>query len=79
VSPIQPHLNSTSLAFGVARLVLNGVESLELEGRATIEVEWAGRVTGLGDERVEMATSAGLRGLSSDSPKNSASAGDFCD
>jgi catechol 2,3-dioxygenase-like lactoylglutathione lyase family enzyme len=29
---------------------------LELEGRATIEGEWAGRVTGLGDQRVEIAT-----------------------
>jgi catechol 2,3-dioxygenase-like lactoylglutathione lyase family enzyme len=28
---------------------------LELEGRATIEGEWAGRVTGLGDQRVEVA------------------------
>ena len=28
---------------------------LKLEGRATIEGEWAGRVTGLGDQRVEMA------------------------
>ena len=28
---------------------------LELEGRATIEGEWAGRVTGLGDHRVEIA------------------------
>ena len=28
---------------------------LELEGRAMIEGEWAGRVTGLGDQRVEMA------------------------
>ncbi|XEN34494.1 catechol 2,3-dioxygenase-like lactoylglutathione lyase family enzyme (plasmid) [Ensifer sp. WSM1721] len=27
----------------------------ELEGRATIEGEWAGRVTGLGDQRVEIA------------------------
>jgi hypothetical protein len=27
----------------------------ELEGRATIEAEWAGRVTGLGDQRVEIA------------------------
>jgi catechol 2,3-dioxygenase-like lactoylglutathione lyase family enzyme len=27
---------------------------LELEGRATIEGEWAGRVTGLDDQRVEM-------------------------
>ncbi|MFN8519215.1 MAG: VOC family protein [Chloroflexota bacterium] len=29
---------------------------LELEGRATIEGDWAGRVTGLGDQRVEVAT-----------------------
>ena len=28
---------------------------LELEGRATIEGAWAGRVTGLGDQRVEIA------------------------
>src|SRR5918997_6199800 len=28
---------------------------LELEGRALVEGEWAGRVTGLGDQRVEMA------------------------
>src|SRR6188472_2087171 len=28
---------------------------LELEGRATIEGEWAGRVTGLGDQNVEIA------------------------
>ena len=28
---------------------------LELEGRATIEGEWAGRVTGLDDQRVEIA------------------------
>ena len=28
---------------------------LELEGRATIDGEWAGRVTGLGDQRVEIA------------------------
>ncbi len=28
---------------------------LELEGRATIEGEWAGRVTGLGSQRVELA------------------------
>jgi catechol 2,3-dioxygenase-like lactoylglutathione lyase family enzyme len=28
---------------------------LELEGRATAEGEWAGRVTGLGDQRVEIA------------------------
>ena len=29
--------------------------SLELEGRATVEGEWAGRVTGLRDQRVEIA------------------------
>src|SRR5579885_1673304 len=28
---------------------------LELEGRFTIEGKWAGRVTGLGDQRVEVA------------------------
>src|ERR1700735_1462388 len=28
---------------------------LSLEGRATIEGEWAGRVTGLGDQHVEIA------------------------
>src|SRR5206468_7234082 len=28
---------------------------LELEGHATVEGEWAGRVTGLGDQRVEIA------------------------
>ena len=28
---------------------------LELEGRGTIEGEWAGRVTGLGDQHVEIA------------------------
>ncbi len=28
---------------------------MELEGRATVEGEWAGRVTGLGDQRVEIA------------------------
>src|SRR3569832_639678 len=28
---------------------------LKLEGRATIEGDWAGRVTGLGNQRVEMA------------------------
>jgi catechol 2,3-dioxygenase-like lactoylglutathione lyase family enzyme len=31
------------------------VLGLELEGRATIEGEWAGRVTGLGDQHVEVA------------------------
>ena len=29
---------------------------LELEGRAMVEGEWAGRVSGLGDQRVEIAT-----------------------
>src|SRR5215211_753463 len=28
---------------------------LKLEGRAMVEGEWAGRVTGLGDQRVEIA------------------------
>src|ERR1700757_3070868 len=28
---------------------------LELEGQATIEGDWSGRVTGLGDQRVEIA------------------------
>ena len=28
---------------------------LELEGQATVEGDWAGRVTGLGDQRVESA------------------------
>jgi len=28
---------------------------LELEGRAIVEGEWVGRVTGLGDQRVEIA------------------------
>src|SRR5205809_7298271 len=28
---------------------------LELEGQATVEGEWAGRVTGLGDQRIEIA------------------------
>jgi catechol 2,3-dioxygenase-like lactoylglutathione lyase family enzyme len=28
---------------------------LELEGRATIDAEWAGRVTGLRDQNVEIA------------------------
>jgi catechol 2,3-dioxygenase-like lactoylglutathione lyase family enzyme len=28
---------------------------LELEGRAAVEGEWAGRVTGLGDQQVEIA------------------------
>src|ERR671929_1625873 len=28
---------------------------LDLEGRAMVEGEWAGRVTGLGDQRVEIA------------------------
>ena len=31
---------------------------LELEGRATIEGAWAGRVTGLGNQRVEIAMMA---------------------
>ncbi len=43
---------------------------LELEGRATIEGEWAGRVTGLGDQHVEIAMMRTPDGhsLSSSSP-----------
>jgi catechol 2,3-dioxygenase-like lactoylglutathione lyase family enzyme len=37
---------------------------LELEGRATIEGEWAGRVTGLADQRVEIAMMRTPDGLS---------------
>ena len=37
------------------RLIFFREIGLELEGRATIEGEWAGRVTGLGDQRVEIA------------------------
>lgn len=32
-----------------------GALGLELEGRAAIEGEWSGRVTGLGDQHVEIA------------------------
>src|ERR1700759_4900380 len=32
-----------------------GELGLELEGRAVVEGEWSGRVTGLGDQRVEIA------------------------
>ena len=32
-----------------------GELGLELEGRSMVEGEWAGRVTGLGDQRVEIA------------------------
>ena len=32
-----------------------GALGLELEGRAMVEGQWAGRVTGLGDQRVEIA------------------------
>ncbi|MNC86985.1 hypothetical protein D3C83_26790 [compost metagenome] len=35
---------------------------LELEGRATIEGEWAGRVTGLGDQRVDAYRLCYIRG-----------------
>ena len=37
---------------------------LELEGRATIEGAWAGRVTGLGDQHVEIAMMRTLDGHS---------------
>jgi catechol 2,3-dioxygenase-like lactoylglutathione lyase family enzyme len=38
-----------------ARIAFFRELGLDLEGRATIEGEWAGRVTGLGDQRVEIA------------------------
>jgi len=38
-----------------AAIAFFGEIGLELEGRATIEGEWAGRVTGLGDQHVEIA------------------------
>ena len=38
-----------------ATIAFFGEIGLDLEGRATIEGEWAGRVTGLGDQRVEIA------------------------
>jgi len=37
---------------------------LDLEGQATIEGEWAGRVTGLGDQHVEIAMMRTPDGLS---------------
>ena len=37
---------------------------LKLEGRATIEGEWAGRVTGLGNQHVEVAMMVTPAGLS---------------
>src|SRR5262245_30916493 len=39
----------------VATIDFFGELGLELEGRATIEGEWAGRVTGLGNQHVEIA------------------------
>ena len=38
-----------------AAILFFGELGLELEGRATIEGEWAGQVTGLGDQTVEIA------------------------
>jgi len=38
-----------------AAIAFFGELGLKLEGRATIEGEWAGRVTGLGNQRVEIA------------------------
>jgi catechol 2,3-dioxygenase-like lactoylglutathione lyase family enzyme len=38
-----------------AAIAFFGELGLELEGQATVEGEWAGRVTGLGDQRVEIA------------------------
>ena len=39
----------------VAAIEFFGELGLELVGRAVVEGEWAGRVTGLGDQRVEVA------------------------
>jgi len=38
-----------------AAITFFGEVGLELEGQAVVEGEWAGRVTGLGDQRVEIA------------------------
>ncbi len=38
-----------------AAIAFFGELGLELEGRAMVEGEWAGRVTGLGDQSVEIA------------------------
>ena len=38
-----------------ATIAFFGELGLELEGKGTIEGEWAGRVTGLGDQHVEVA------------------------
>jgi catechol 2,3-dioxygenase-like lactoylglutathione lyase family enzyme len=38
-----------------ATIAFFGVLGLELEGTAMVEGEWAGRVTGLGNQRVEVA------------------------
>ena len=38
-----------------AAIAFFGELGLELEGRGMVEGEWAGRVTGLGDQRVEVA------------------------
>lgn len=38
-----------------AAVAFFGELGLQLEGQATIEGEWAGRVTGLGDQHVEIA------------------------
>jgi catechol 2,3-dioxygenase-like lactoylglutathione lyase family enzyme len=38
-----------------AAVAFFGELGLDLEGRATIEGEWAGRITGLGDQCVEIA------------------------
>ena len=39
----------------LAAIEFFGELGLELEGRGMVEGEWAGRVTGLGDQRVEIA------------------------
>ncbi len=64
-SPCQPRVGRVTLQrmdnVGIVVESLDAAVSfftelgLELEGRATIEGEWAGRVTGLGDQCVEIA------------------------
>src|SRR3979411_859339 len=50
-------LDNIGIAAGDPELQIDFFQELglHLEGRATIEGEWAGRVTGLADQRVEIA------------------------
>ena len=60
----MPRLADVALRMDNVGIVVEDLEAaieffgelgLELEGRGSIEGEWAGRVTGLGDQRVEVA------------------------